>query len=275
MSDLERSPLGKPTGYSNRRTPETLFPIARDQGRQVLGIRGEPPFFGVDTWNGYEFSWLDPRGKPVVALATFHVPADSPAIIESKSFKLYLNGYSGERLHEQAVCEHLAHDLEQAAGAPVAVQLVPAAAFSAQRIGEPQGQCLDALDLDIDTYGPPQAAFLQAREHDAPVEETLYSHLFKSNCPVTGQPDWATVWIRYVGAPVDHAGLLRYLVSFREHRDFHEHCVERIYLDILRHCAPVRLEVCARFTRRGGLDINPFRSSERSSTAPMLRTVRQ
>ncbi|GAB3028012.1 NADPH-dependent 7-cyano-7-deazaguanine reductase QueF [Oleiagrimonas citrea] len=275
MTTPEDSQLGKATAYRNRYAPDLLFPIPRSKGRAELGLHGNLPFQGVDIWNAYELSWLDPRGKPVVALAEFHVPSDSPAIIESKSFKLYLNSFSGERLDEATLVERLARDLGEAAGAPVAVHLTPAADFGAQRIEEPEGVLIDALDLDIDVYGPPDPSFLRADTDAAPVRETLLSNLLKSNCPVTGQPDWASLRIDYVGAPIDREGLLRYIVSFREHREFHEHCVERIFMDLIRHCAPARLDVSARYTRRGGLDINPFRSSESGHTPGNPRGARQ
>jgi len=269
------SPLGQATTYRNRYAPDVLHPIERSRGRAELGIHGAPPFRGVDIWNAYELSWLDPHGKPVVALGEFHVPADSPALIESKSFKLYLNSFSGERLSVAALREHLARDLGRAAGAPVAVHLCLADEFAAQRIEEPEGTSLDDLQLEIDHYGPPRPDFLRADTAAAPVAETLRSDLLKSNCPVTGQPDWASVRIDYTGAPIERAGLLRYLVSFREHREFHEHCVERIYMDLMERCAPVRLDVYARYTRRGGLDINPFRSSSGRHTPGNPRGARQ
>lgn len=275
MTASDPSPLGKSTVYPDRYAPDLLFPIPRSRGRAELGIRGTPPFHGVDIWNAYELSWLDPRGKPVVALAECHIPADSPAIVESKSFKLYLNSFNGERMTTEAVREHLARDLGHATGAPVAVHLTPAGAFASQRIEQPEGICIDEQDLDIDCYGPPDPGFLQAATGVAPVEETLLSNLLKSNCPVTGQPDWASLHIAYVGAPIDRAGLLRYLVSFRDHRDFHEHCVERIFMDITERCRPSRLDVYARYTRRGGLDINPFRSSEHAHTPDNVREARQ
>ena len=275
MTAPEHSPLGQTTAYRNRYAPELLFPIERSRGRAELGIHGTPPFRGVDIWNAYELSWLDPRGKPVVALAEFHVPADSPAIIESKSFKLYLNSFSGERLGVETLREHLVRDLGRAAGAPVAVHLVPAREFAGQRIEAPEGRWIDDLELDIDHYGPPNPDFLAVTPGPGTVEETLLSNLLKSNCPVTGQPDWASVRIDYAGPPIDRAGLLRYLVSFREHRDFHEHCVERIFMDLTERCRPARLDVYARYTRRGGLDINPFRSSESGHRPDNVRGARQ
>ncbi len=275
MTAPDHSPLGKSTAYRNRYAPELLFPIPRSRGRAALGIHGAPPFSGVDIWNAYELSWLDPHGKPVVALAEFRVPADSPAIVESKSFKLYLNSFSGERLTVEALREHLVRDLGHAAGAPVAVHLIPARDFAGQRIETPDGIRIDDQELDIDSYGPPNPAFLSVAPGPATVEETLLSDLLKSNCPVTGQPDWASVRIDYAGPPIDRSGLLRYLVSFREHRDFHEHCVERIFMDLTARCRPARLDVYARYTRRGGLDINPFRSSASGHTPDNVRGARQ
>ena len=273
--NTHNSHLGKPSTYRNRYAPELLHPIERSHGRAELGIHGTPPFRGVDIWNAYELSWLDPRGKPVVALAEFHVPAESPALIESKSFKLYLNSFSGERLTLDALRGHLARDLGQAAGVPVAVHLRLAGEFGDQRFAQPEGTSIDGLELEIDHYGPPRPDFLGADRTAAPVAETLRSDLLKSNCPVTGQPDWASVRIDYTGAPIDRPGLLRYLVSFREHREFHEQCVERIYMDLMERCAPARLDVYARYTRRGGLDINPFRSSGDARMPSNAREVRQ
>jgi 7-cyano-7-deazaguanine reductase len=275
MTATGHSPLGQPTAYIDRYDPGLLFAIGRQSARAALGIAGAPPFHGVDVWNAYELSWLDPRGKPRVALAEFRVPAASPAIIESKSLKLYLNGFSGERLTAEAVEAHLLRDLAAAAGAPVAVRLLGPGAFAGQRIEELDGILIDDLPLDIDDFGPPHAEYLRVDRQAAPVEETLRSHLLKSNCPVTGQPDWASVQVAYVGAPIDRAGLLRYLVSFRHHNEFHEQCVERMFMDIARQCAPLQLSVLARYTRRGGLDINPFRSSIADAQPRNPRGARQ
>ncbi|WP_460875811.1 NADPH-dependent 7-cyano-7-deazaguanine reductase QueF [Rhodanobacter koreensis] len=274
MSTPEHSPLGKSTVYADRYDPSLLFPIPRADKRAEIGVAEPLPFHGVDIWNAYELSWLDLRGKPAVALAEFRVPAASPNIIESKSFKLYLNGFSQERMADVAtLVATLTRDLSAAAGAAVAVRLAEANA-AAFGVTDLDGHLLDAQDLDIDHYGPPQADFLSADASATPIGETLVSHLLRSNCPVTGQPDWGSVQIAYRGAPIDHAGLLRYLVSFRDHNEFHEQCVERIFVDLMQRCAPQQLSVYARYTRRGGLDINPFRSS----TAAMPgnpRTVRQ
>jgi 7-cyano-7-deazaguanine reductase len=262
MSTPETSPLGKATVYADRYDPTLLFSIPRAEKRAEIGVGAQLPFHGVDVWNAYELSWLDLRGKPVVAMAEFRVPAASPNIIESKSFKLYLNGFAQERIAgAAALADTLATDLSRAAGATIRVQLTEASA-AAHTVTDLDGQLLDTQAIDIDHYGPPEADFLQAAMSAPVIQETLVSHLLRSNCPVTGQPDWGSVQINYRGAPIDHAGLLRYLVSFRDHNEFHEQCVERIYVDIMARCAPASLSVYARYTRRGGLDINPFRSSE-------------
>jgi 7-cyano-7-deazaguanine reductase len=274
MSTPEHSPLGKNTAYVDRYDPSLLFPIPRAEKRAEIGVAELLPFHGVDIWNAYELSWLDLRGKPVVALAEFRVPAASPNIIESKSFKLYLNGFSQERIADAAtLAATLVRDLSAAAGAVVGVQLSDAKAAS-YAVTDLDGLLLDSQSIDIDHYGPPQAEFLSADSGAIAVEETVVSHLLRSNCPVTGQPDWGSVQITYQGPPIEHAGLLRYLVSFRNHNEFHEQCVERIFVDLMEHCAPQKLSVYARYTRRGGLDINPFRSST-PETPGNPRTARQ
>jgi len=269
------SPLGKPTEYRADYAPELLYPISRQLKRDELGI--EPaalPFVGEDIWNAYELSWLNPQGKPVVALASFRVPADSPNLVESKSFKLYLNSFNQTVFADPAtVGATLARDLSAAAGAPVGVNIEDLRRRPQVSVDYPAGTLLDELDIACDTYQP-APELLQAVDGKQ-VEETLYSHLLKSNCLVTGQPDWAMVVIRYRGRPIDHAGLLRYIVSFRNHNEFHEQCVERIYCDIRRRCAPEALAVHARYTRRGGLDINPFRSSGEFPAPDNTREVRQ
>ena len=250
MSTPEHSPLGKSTIYADRYDPSLLFPIPREIKRAEIGVTEPLPFHGVDIWNAYELSWLDLRGKPVVALAEFHVPATSPNIIESKSFKLYLNGFAQERIADaDALITTLTHDLSAVAGAVVSVQLREAHAVALPAI-DLDGHLLDRQDIAIDHYGPPQAEFLHANAGADPVEETVVSHLLRSNCPVTGQPDWGSVQIAYRGAPIDHAGLLRYLVSFRDHNEFHEQCVERIFVDVMQRCAPQELSVYARYTDR-------------------------
>jgi len=272
---LSHGPLGQPVSYASQYDPSLLFPIARAHNRAALALdRGPLPFHGVDIWNAYELSWLDAKGKPRVAMATFSVPADSPNIIESKSFKLYLNSYNQTRLVNSAALRgRLERDLSAAAGAPVGLNFILPQRFGELRMAEPEGIYIDKLDVEIDTYEP-DAGLLRTRPGD-PVEETLASRLLKSNCPVTGQPDWATLQIRYRGAPIDRESLLRYVVSFRQHAEFHEHCVERIYTDVMQTCRPEKLTVYARYTRRGGLDINPWRSNFEAAPPPEVRTVRQ
>ena len=261
MNSPDHSPLGKSTVYADRYDPSLLFPIPRAAKRAEIGVGDALPFHGMDIWNAYELSWLDARGKPVVAIAEFRVPATSPNIIESKSFKLYLNGFAQERIADAHALTHtLTRDLSQAAGADVGV-MISAVDTAGHALADLDGHSLDDQTIDIDHYGPPEADFLKASSMTEVIEESVVSHLLRSNCPVTGQPDWGSVQISYRGAPIDHAGLLRYLVSFRDHNEFHEQCVERIFVDVMARCAPERLSVYARYTRRGGLDINPFRSS--------------
>ena len=264
MSTPDHSPLGKHTVYADRYDPSLLFPIPRQAKRDEIGVREPLPFHGVDIWNAYELSWLDMQGKPVAALAEFHVPASSPNIIESKSFKLYLNGFAQEPLaNAAALSALLQQDLSRAAGAPVMVH-IQAPRTSQHTFADLVGESIDALPVKIDDYGPPKADYLRTDTSGGVIEETLVSDLLRSNCPVTGQPDWGSVQIAYRGTPIDREGLLRYLVSFRTHNEFHEQCVERIFMDVMARCAPQRLSVYARYTRRGGLDINPFRSTDKN-----------
>jgi 7-cyano-7-deazaguanine reductase len=261
MNSPHESPLGKPVAYPDQHDPSLLFPIARAGNRAAIGIGAELPFIGVDVWNAYELSWLDGRGRPRVALAEFRVPANSPNLIESKSFKLYLNSYMQTRLADtETLRNDLVHDLSAVAGAPVSVVLTAAASMHAARIEPLVGDLIDDMPIEIDCYGPPDPRLLDC-DPERIVDETLVSHLLKSNCPVTGQPDWASLQISYRGARIERDGLLRYIVSYRQHSDFHEACVERIFMDLLRECAPSKLAVYARYTRRGGLDINPFRAT--------------
>ena len=275
MTSPELSPLGKAVDYGNEYDPSLLFPIARAAQRAALGLGEELPFVGVDFWNAYELSWLDGRGKPRVALAEFRVPAASPNIIESKSFKLYLGSYAQSRLGDTEVLRtQLVRDLSEAAGGPVSVVLTPAASANAALIETLEGDLIDDLPLEITHYGPPRPDFLWS-DPELRTDEVLVSHLLKTNCPVTGQPDWASLQIRYAGPRIARDGLLRYLVSFRNHSDFHEQCVERIFMDLMQQCAPTRLGVYARYTRRGGLDINPFRATPGLPPPGNPRTARQ
>jgi 7-cyano-7-deazaguanine reductase len=278
MSDTpSNSPLGQASVYRSQYDPSLLFPISRQLKREELGITGTLPFFGVDLWNAYEVSWLNLRGKPQVAIAAITAPADSPNIVESKSFKLYLNSYNQTQLAgPDALLELMRADLSAGFGAPVQIALTLPDAFGRIKLEELSGMSLDRLDIDVSDYTP-DASLLKADTDAPPVEETLVSNLLKSNCPVTGQPDWGSVQIQYVGPQIDQEGLLKYLIGFREHNDFHEHCVERIFVDILRACKPQKLAVYARYTRRGGLDINPWRSNFTSNQRPatFARSARQ
>ena len=272
----EDSPLGKQSSYVTHYDASLLFPIARQGKRDELGLKGTLPFYGVDIWNAYEVSWLNLHGKPQIAIAGVSVPADSPNIIESKSFKLYLNSFNQTRLAgKEALLELLRADLSAGVGAPVQVSLTMQDEFGKFGMGELEGMLLDRLDIEIDSYMP-DANLLTANFDEPDVEEVLVSHLLKSNCLVTGQPDWGSVQIRYAGPQINQEGLLRYLIGFREHNEFHEQCVERIFVDILQHCKPQKLAVYARYTRRGGLDINPWRSNYSTAKPPSnLRNARQ
>jgi 7-cyano-7-deazaguanine reductase len=262
------SPLGKPATYKSEYDASLLFPIAREGKRAELGIAGTLPFFGIDIWNAYEVSWLNLRGKPQIAILNFTIPADSPNIVESKSFKLYLNSFNQTRLAGlDALLELLRADLSAAVGRPVQVAATMPEDFGRLQMGTLDGLLLDRLDIEVDKYSP-DTALLFAAQDEAPVEETLVSHLLKSNCLVTGQPDWGSVQIRYVGPEINQEGLLKYLIGYRNHNEFHEQCVERIFMDILRQCRPQKLAVYARFTRRGGLDINPWRSNFTTGQRP-------
>jgi len=269
------SPLGKPVTYTGQYDAGLLCPLDRRRSRDAIGMPAQLPFSGADIWNAYELSWLNERGQPHIAIATFCVPADSPNIVESKSFKLYLGSFSSTQVASiDALCDTLKRDVSACAGATVSVQLTPPAGFGKLMLGELGGVSLDRLDLNIEVYEP-DASLLHAHFDQAPIDETVVSNLLKSNCPVTGQPDWGSVQIRYVGPPIDHAGLLRYIVSFRHYADFHEQCVERMFMDIQQRCQPVKLAVYARYTRRGGLDINPFRASFDAPLPDNVRTARQ
>jgi 7-cyano-7-deazaguanine reductase len=271
----EQSPLGKTASYTEQYDATLLFPIARSNGREQIGIGAQLPFFGTDIWNAYELSWLNARGKPQIAVATFYVPAESANIVESKSFKLYLGSFAQTAFESiDVVRDTIKRDVSASCGATVSVHLYPPAEFGKLQLEEFEGLSLDRLDLDTDVYHP-DASLLKAALDESPVEETLFSNLLKSNCPVTGQPDWGSVQIHYVGPQIDHAGLLRYIISYRNHTGFHEQCVERIFLDVLKACQPVKLAVYARYTRRGGLDINPFRTNFNLPMPDNFRTARQ
>ena len=282
MNTPEQSQLGKTSAYADQYAPSLLFPLPRSTKREEIGITGQLPFFGADLWTAFELSWLNQRGKPQVALAHFTIPCETPNIIESKSFKLYLNSFNNTRFDSlEAVQERLREDINEALwrGAPArqssaSVRVIATEHFETQRVQELDGLSLDRLDVECTDYSP-RPDLLKADHDNPPVTETLVSHLLKSNCLVTGQPDWGSVQISYTGAAIDQEGLLRYIVSFRNHNEFHEQCVERIFMDIMRQCKPLKLSVYARYTRRGGLDINPLRTSHPLAIPKNVRTARQ
>ncbi|MDI1245632.1 MAG: NADPH-dependent 7-cyano-7-deazaguanine reductase QueF [Rhodoferax sp.] len=281
MNTPDHSPLGKHTFYGDQYDSALLFPMPRAPQRAELGLGATLPFLGADLWTAFELSWLNARGKPQVALAHITVPCESVNLIESKSLKLYLGSFNNTRFTDsEEVLARLRADLTEAAWrggvvqSSVGVKLVAAELFDREPVEEFDGLSLDRLDLDCDRYTP-TPDLLSAATHEAPVSEVLTSNLLRSNCPVTGQPDWGSVRISYFGPQIDQAGLLRYIVSFRQHQGFHEHCVERMFMDIQARCQPHKLSVYARYTRRGGLDINPFRSSYPQALPANHRNARQ
>lgn len=277
----EQSQLGKASAYTDQYDPTLLFPIPRAGKRAEIGIADVPPFFGADLWTAFEVSWLNLRGKPQVALVHFTIPCESPNIVESKSFKLYLNSFNNTRFGDASeVQARLRADISEAVwrGAPhpatVGVKLIAPELFDQEPVHELDGLSLDRLDVECTRYQP-APDLLKAQFDEAPVTEVLTSNLLKSNCLVTGQPDWGSVQIRYTGPQIDQEGLLQYIVSFRNHNEFHEQCVERIFMDIWTRCQPIKLTVYARYTRRGGLDINPWRTSHPQAMPKNVRTARQ
>lgn len=270
---LDNAPLGKASDYPDQYDPSLLFPVAREENRRRIGLNdGRWPWFGEDMWQAWEISWLKPGGVPAVAWGEIRFPAVSPAIIESKSLKLYLNSLNQAVFSSaEQVVSTITEDLSNACGAKVKVTLFNVD-DSAPAVGRPEGyELIDNEPVEQVVYDySPESLTISGQV----ISEGLCSHLLKSNCPVTGQPDWATVLIRYSGPKVDRAGLLRYIVSFRQKQDFHEHCVETIFTDLMERCRPESLMVCARYTRRGGLDINPWRSTS-AKECPTPRLVRQ
>ena len=270
--------LGQATQYPDQYDPSLLFPIPRAENRAKLGFKDSQalPFVGVDIWNAFELSWLNKKGKPQIALAEFQIPANSPNMIESKSFKLYLNSLNNTHFEdENQLRELLIKDLSAVAGGKITTRIQTTEASAKKGMQEMSGVLLDRLDIEVDPNLPADPNLLGVNESFGPIEQCLVSHLLKSNCPVTGQPDWASVQIRYQGRPILEEGLLRYLIGFRQLGEFHEHCVETIFTDIKRQCKPEKLSVYARYTRRGGLDINPFRTDYNSPWPDNIRHARQ
>ena len=264
---MSQNPLGQASEYSLIYDPGLLFAVARQEARAPLLSTTELPFTGVDIWNAWELTWLNARGKPVVATAEFRFDAASPNIIESKSLKLYLNSLAMTRYDDsEAVADVLRSDLAAVVGHPVDVSLHDPSTWGDAVAMQLQGICLDDIDCDCDVSTVDPTLLKCGSENTA--SQTLYSHAFRSNCPVTNQPDMGSVLVRYAGDVIDRGGLLRYLASYRQHNAFHESCVERIFVDILTRCAPTQLTVHALFNRRGGLDINPFRSNFENAPGP-------
>ena len=275
MNTPEQSQLGKASSYIDQYDASLLFQIPRADKRAEIGVLQAPPFFGADMWTLYELSWLNLRGKPQVALAHITVPCESPNIVESKSLKLYLNSFNNTRfLDAREVRERIRADVSAATGMGIGIKTVGPELFDREPVHEMDGLNLDRLDVECMHFTPaPELLFAEFDE--PPVTETLTSNLLKSNCLVTGQPDWGSVQIAYTGPQINQEGLLQYLVSYRNHNEFHEQCVERIFMDVWTRCKPIKLSVYARYTRRGGLDINPFRCSYPMQLPPNVRTARQ
>jgi 7-cyano-7-deazaguanine reductase len=267
-------PLGKPLAYVTTYTPSLLRSIPRAESRASLSVPEPLPFHGEDVWTCYEFSWLNIRGRPEAGVLQLQVPCTSAQMVESKSLKLYLNSFVQTAFKSRTeLLRTLDSDLVLAFRAPVMISL--SNADQAPQLAHLPGKCLDHLDVTVDCYDPDASLLaLDDAQRDTHVRETVYTHLLRSLCPITGQPDWASLMIEYAGTPIRHEALLRYLVSFRTHAAFHESTIERIFMDILRRCGPERLSVYGRYLRRGGIDINPFRSTH-DTVAPALRLARQ
>ncbi len=259
--ELSGLTLGKSTQYESEYNPALLQGVPRKLNRDAIELSAPLPFHGEDIWTGYELSWLNAKGKPMVAIAEFHLSYESENLIESKSFKLYLNTFNQSKFGSaEQVQETLTKDLSQCANGEVKVNIIEPKQFAMQRVVELPGACIDDLDIEVTDYEFRPEYLKNSTDEKQMVAETLSSNLLKSNCLITSQPDWGSVMIRYQGPKIDREKLLRYLISFRQHNEFHEQCVERIFVDLKRFCNCAKLTVYARYTRRGGLDINPYRS---------------
>ena len=267
------SPLGQAAPYLDQYSPELLHPIARAEQRNALGIDDPPPFTGIDIWNAWELTWLDSDGKPLVGTAELRIPADSPNIVESKSLKLYLNSFSmTQYVAESDVIETIEQDLGVCVDADVGVRIGSASSLYGPIVSRLPGTCIDDLRVPCDAYDVDKRLLRASAEKV--IREDIYSHLLRSLCPVTNQPDMGSILISYKGPRIDRESLLQYIVSYREHNDFHENCVERMFVDIMERCQPEQLTVYARYHRRGGIDINPFRSNFEDNV-PNVRLWRQ
>lgn len=271
---LAQSSLGRKSEYISQYTPELLFPIARKHRREEININEQLPFFGYDLWNAFELSWLNQKGKPIVAIGQFLFPCNSPMLIESKSMKLYLNSFNNTKFSStEEVTQIIANDFSKACGSQIKIELQILPVLNQLEIVILTSHCLDNLDISIEEYAY-NPKLLKCSEPI--IAESLHTNLFKSNCLVTGQPDWGSIQISYEGPGIDHESLLKYLITYRNHQGFAEHCVEQIFVDILRYCHSQELTVQGLFTRRGGLDINPFRTTlENFTTIRVKRLIRQ
>ena len=274
QSISNESELGKKSDYETAYNPNRLYPISRAAKRQEIGINPNLlPFYGVDCWNHYEVSWLNDKGKPMVGIAEIIYDCRSPKLIESKSLKLYFNSFNNTKISSIDALESMVkRDLEKRIEADVMVRIVTLDKANTFNIQALKGESIDELDVECSVYLV-EPAFLEVLNEE--ISETLYSDLLKSNCLVTNQPDWGSVQITYTGKRINREGLLKYLVSFRNHNEFHEQCIERIFVDIMSQCKPTSLTVYGRYTRRGGLDINPYRSTEQTAFTGNLRLIRQ
>lgn len=278
-SELSKLTLGKNTDYCTEYNPDLLQGVPRSLNRSDLGLNADNlPFIGEDVWYGYELSWLNAKGKPVVAVAEFRFDCTTAYIVESKSFKLYLNSFNQTHFDSiKDVESALINDLSNITGSIAKVSLFGVDHCPALDItkNDEQSVCIDNEDVSIQNYQYSPELLLNAQQNEgSAVNEHIVSHLLKSNCLITNQPDWATIYIAYRGKKIIHSSLLTYLISFRQHNEFHEQCVERIFCDLQRYCSLEELTVFARYTRRGGLDINPYRSTKQKR-APFARTLRQ
>lgn len=266
-------PLGKKTFYTSKYNPSLLYPITREEKRKEIGIEEKLPFHGTDIWNNYELSWLNMKGKPEVAILEFRIPADSPRLIESKSLKLYFNSLNQTKfINGEVLLQTIIKDLSKEAGSSISAKLLNFQQITKFGLQEFPGVCIDTLDAEIADYSVNPKLLSCGKEI---VEEELYSNLLKSNCLVTEQPDWGSVYIRYKGPKIDSVSLLKYIISFREHNEFHEQCIERIFVDLHTACKMEKLTVFGKYTRRGGIDINPFRSNFEKASEAFIRTPRQ
>lgn len=276
--ELSESHLGKKSVYLDQYTADLLFPVSRQNKRRELHITESKPFKGFDIWTAFDLSWLNNKGKPIIAIGEFIFPCTSPFLIESKSLKLYFNSFNNTKFNSlEEVKITMQNDLSRAAGEEVIVKIYAATNWSQFSIQSLLGECIDDVDIECDNYTvtPEYLTCELGEEPEVEITETVYSNLLRSNCLMTGQPDWASVQISYTGRKINHDHLLKYIVSFRNHIEFAEHCVERIFTDIMHYCAPRKLTVYARYTRRGGIDINPYRSTEDCQPPENIRLPRQ